>query len=136
MIELSTEASRLIGILLFALITVESGGWYLTKIVRGKAPATDFQLAFARAGHAHAGTLLILGILAAVLTDATQLDGLAAWFARSGVAVAALIMPAGFFFSSMGAGRTTANRWIVLVWLGALLLAAGLATLGIGLLLA
>ncbi|WP_129666797.1 hypothetical protein [Phytoactinopolyspora endophytica] len=134
MFELSTEASRLIGILLLALVTVESGGWYLTRLIRGKLPATDFQRAFARAGHGHAGMFLTLGIVAAVLTDATDLDGAAAWVARSGVAVAAILMPAGFFFSSLGAGRTRPNALIVLVWIGAAVLAAGLVTLGVGLL--
>lgn len=136
MVELSTEATRLIGILLLALVTVESGGWYLTRIIRGAVAATDFQLAFARAGHGHAGMFLTLGIVAAVLTDATDLDGFAAWLARSGIAIAAILMPAGFFFSSIGAGRTKPNRLIVLVWAGALMLAAGLVTLAIGLLTA
>jgi hypothetical protein len=36
----------------------------------------------------------------------------------------------------MGAGRTSPNRLIVLVFAGALLLAAGLTSLGIGLLTA
>ncbi|NED95783.1 hypothetical protein G1H11_10705 [Phytoactinopolyspora alkaliphila] len=136
MLELSAEASRLIGILLLALVTVETGGWYLTRIARRMVPATDFQQSFARAGHGHAGMFLTLGIIAAVLTDATDLDGFAAWLARSGVAVAAILMPAGFFFSSMGAGRTKPNGLIALVWLGAVVLASGLVALGIGLLAA
>lgn len=136
MLELSSEARTLAGVLLLAAITIETGGWYLTRIIRGKAPATDFQNAFARAGHGHAGIFVILGLIAAVLTDATSLDGIAAWLARSGVAIAAIIMPAGFFFSSMGAGRTKPNALIALVWIGAVILAAGLAALGIGLLTA
>lgn len=136
MLELSSEATRLAGILLLAAVTVESGGWYLTRIVRGHVPATDFQRAFARAGHGHAGMFVTLGLITVVLTDATSLDGFAAWVARSGVPIAAILMPAGFFFSSMGAGRTTPNRLIWLVWIGAVVLAAGLATLGVGLLAA
>lgn len=136
MLELSTEATRLAGILLLAAITVESGGYYLTRIVRGSVPATDFQRAFARAGHGHAGMFITLGLVAVVLTDATDLDGFAAWLARSGVAIAAILMPAGFFFSSMGKGRTAPNRLIWLVWIGALMLAAGMGTLGVGLLTA
>lgn len=134
MLELSSEATRLAGILLLAAITIESGGWYLTRIVRGHVPATDFQRAFARAGHGHAGMFVTLGLITAVLTDATSLSGAAAWVARSGVPVAAIVMPAGFFFSSMGPRRTKPNRLIWLVWIGALMLAAGLGTLGIGLL--
>lgn len=136
MLEISSDARTLAGILLLAAVTIESGGWYLTRIVRGAVDATDFQRAFARAGHGHAGMFVTLGLITTVLADATSLDGAALWLARSGVPVAAIVMPAGFFFSSMGAGRTSPNRLIWLVWIGALILAAGLATLGIGLLTA
>lgn len=136
MLELSTEALRLCGILMIAVVTIESGGWYLTRIARGAVPATDFQRSFSRAGHGHAGMFVTLGMVGAVLTDATALEGPAAWVARSGIPLAAILMPAGFFFSSMGAGRTAPNRFIWLVWLGAASLAAGALTLGIGLLTA
>jgi hypothetical protein len=133
---LSDESRILAGILLLSLVTVETGGLYLLKIVRGKAEVTPFQEKFARAGHAHAGTLLVLGLVCQLLADATTQTGLWDWLSRSGVPVAALLMPGGFFFSSMGAGRTSPNRLIVLVFAGALLLAAGLTSLGIGLLTA
>lgn len=136
MLELSSEATRLAGVLLLAAVTIESGGWYLTRIARGAVPATDFQRAFARAGHGHAGMFVTLGLITAILTDATSLDGFAAWVARSGVPVAAIVMPAGFFLSSLGPGRTTPNRLVWLVWIGAAILAAGLVTLGVGLLTA
>ncbi len=136
MLALSAEALRLTGILMIALVTIESGGWYLTRIARGAVPATDFQRSFARAGHGHAGMLVTLGMVGAVLTDATALTGLAEWVARTGIPVAAILMPAGFFFSSMGAGRTAPNRLIWLLWFGAASLAAGALTLGIGLLTA
>jgi hypothetical protein len=45
-------------------------------------------------------------------------------------------MPAGFFFSSVGEDRTSPNGFITLVYTGAIVLAAGLAALGIGLLAA
>ena len=136
MLELSAEARTLAGILLLALITVETGGYYLTRIARGHVPATDFQRSFARAGHGHAGMFVTLGLIAAILADATSYDGALLWIARSFIPIAAIVMPAGFFFSSMGPGRTSANRLIVLVWAGAVILAIGLATLGIGLITA
>ena len=133
---LSAESTTLAGILLLALVTVESGGLYLLAIVRRKAEVTEFQEKFARAGHAHAGVLLLLALLVQPYVDAAGQDGLLGWVSRSGVAVAALLMPGGFFFSSMGAGRTSPNRLIVLVFAGAALLAVSLAGLGIGLLTA
>ena len=133
---LSDESRVLAGILLLALVTVETGGLYLVKLVRGSAPATPFQLAFARAGHAHAGVLLILALVCQLLADATTQSGFWDWLSRSGVAVAALLMPGGFFFSSMGAGRDRPNRLIALVFAGAALLAVSLVSLGVGLLTA
>jgi hypothetical protein len=131
---LSPESTTLAGILLLALVTVESGGLYLLKIVRGRADVTEFQEKFARAGHAHAGVLLLLALLVQPYVDAAGQDGVLGWLSRSGVAVAALLMPAGFFFSSMGAGRTRPNGLIVLVGAGAAVLAVSLTCLGIGLL--
>jgi len=130
----SSDAQHFVGILLLALVTVETGGAYLLKIGRGGAGATDFQKAFARAGHAHAGVLLILAIALQPFADAADLSGLLGWFARSGVAVAALLLPGGFFFSSMGRGRTSPNRWFVLIPVGAVCLAASLVLLGVALL--
>lgn len=133
---LSPSSQRTAGILLLALVTVEWGGLFVLRVVRGQVPATAFQQAFARAGHAHAGVLLTLGLVCQLLVDATSLQGLAAVAARSGVPVAALLMPAGFFLSSMGRAVTRPNRLVVLVYAGAVSLALGVATLGVGLLAA
>ncbi len=133
---LSEESRILAGILLLSLVTVETGGLYLLRVVRGAAEVTPFQEKFARAGHAHAGVLLVLALVCQVLADSTAQSGALDWLSRSGVAVSALLMPGGFFFSSMGAGRTEPNRLVVLVLAGAVLLAASLASLGIGLLTA
>lgn len=48
--------------------------------------------------------------------------------------VAAIVMPAGFFFSAMGKGRERPNRAAVLLVAGGGCLAAGVVMLGIGLL--
>lgn len=133
---MSDESRLLAGILLLSLVTVESGGVYLMAIARGKAPVTAFQERFARAGHAHAGVLLILGLVCQLLADATQQSGVFDWLSRAGVPVAALLMPGGFFFASMGRGRTEPNGFIALVGIGAVVLAVGLVSLGFGLLMA
>ena len=132
---LLSEASRtMAGILFLALVTVETGGLYLVRIVTGREDVTPFQEKFARAGHAHAGVLLVLALVCQPFADAADLAAPWSWLARSGVAAAALVMPGGFFFCSMGKGRTAPNRLIVLVFAGAALLAVSLATLGVGLL--
>ncbi len=133
---LTDESRQLAGILFLALVTVETGGLYMLTIVRGQAEVTAFQEKFARAGHAHAGVLLVLALVCQPFVDATELTGAWEWLARAGVATSALLMPGGFFFSSMGRGRTEPNRLIVLVLAGAVLLGISLATLGVGLLIA
>jgi hypothetical protein len=133
---MSDEARILAGILLLSLVTVETGGLYLLKLWRSSEGVTPFQIGFARAGHAHAGVLLVLSLVALLYVDVAGLSGGWGWLARSGVPVAAILMPAGFFFSSMGKGRTQPNRLIVLVLAGAVMLALGLGTLGVGLLTA
>jgi hypothetical protein len=130
-----TDPTRIIaGIVLLSIVTVEFGGWFLTRIVRGMVPMTDFQKAFARAGHAHAGVLVTLGLVGLILVDQTALTGFWAWVGRLGIPLAAILMSGGFFASSAGKGVTQPNRAIWLLWIGAASLAAGALTLGVGLL--
>jgi hypothetical protein len=132
-----SDISRILaGILLLSLVTVETGGLYLLRLWRSAGRATPFQMGFARAGHAHAGVLLILALTGLLYADAVHLTGPWGWVSRVAVPVAALLMPAGFFFSSLGEGRTSPNGFIALVYTGGAVLAVGLASLGVGLLLA
>jgi hypothetical protein len=108
----------------------------MLRIVRGGVAVTPFQLAFARAGHAHAGVLVILGLVVQPFADAAGLTGAAGWAARSAIPLAAILMSAGFFLSSMGTGRSSPSRLILLVYAGAVALALGALSLGIGLLAA
>lgn len=132
-----TEAARVTaGIALLTIVTIESGGAFLVAVVTGRVPATDLQRRFYRAGHAHAGVLVVLGLVCLVLSDATALEGGWRWVARTGVLVAAILMPAGFFLSAIGRGRTRPSAWVALLPAGAVALAAGVVTLGLGLLTA
>lgn len=133
---LSDSARVVAGIVLLSITTIEFGGTFLLRVVRGGVPMTDFQRAFARAGHAHAGVLVTLGLVGIVLADATTLTGLVGWLARSGIAVSAILMSAGFFLSSLGRDVHRPNRLIVVLWAGAVVLGAGVVSLGIGLLTA
>jgi hypothetical protein len=133
---LSTESQVMAGILFLSLVTIESGGAFMFRVVRGHQPATELQRTFFRAGHAHAGMFVTLGLVSQVFVDATDLSGGFAWVARSGIAVAAILMPAAFFLSVLGREATEPNRLVVLLPIGAAFLAVGAATLGIGLLAA
>jgi hypothetical protein len=133
---MSDESRILAGILILSLVTVETGGLYLLRLFRSPGTATPFQVGFARAGHAHAGVLLVVGLLCQMYADTADLSGAWNWVARSGAPLAAIMMPAGFFFSSMGEGRERPNGLVALVYAGAVLLAVGLTALGVGLLTA
>lgn len=135
MLELSDPARITAGIVLLTVVGIESGGFFLLKVFGGRLATTDLQKSFYRAGHAHAGVLVILGLLCILLAEATSLTGVAHWLAATGVLWAAVLMPAGFFFSAMGEGRTAPNRAVVLIPAGAVLLAAGVVMLAVGLLL-
>lgn len=136
MLELTDAARTTAGVVLLTVVAIESGGAFLVAVVTGRVPATDFQRRYFRAGHAHAGVLVLLGLVCLLLSEATALEGGWRWLARTGVLVAAVLMPMGFFFSAVGDGRTRPNRWAVLLVVGALALAAGVVTLGVGLLAA
>ncbi len=135
-LTLSHDTRSTAGVLLLTLVAVEYGGWYLLRIVRGRVPMTEFQRAFARAGHAHAGVLVTLALVGQILADAARLDGPLALLARDGLWAAAILMSAGFFLSSAGRGVTAPNRFIVLLYAGVVALALGVVALGIGLLAA
>jgi hypothetical protein len=132
--ELSDGARVLAGILLLSLVTVESGGAFMFRVVRGRQPATALQTSFFRAGHAHAGVLLILALVIQLYVDGSDLSGAAEWLARSAVPLAALLMPAGFFLSVLRPGAEQPNRLVLMIPVGATVLGIGLATAGIGLL--
>jgi hypothetical protein len=63
----------LLGALLLSLITVETGGWFLTRVARGAFPANTLQKDFFRAGHAHAAVLLVLSVAVIPLLDTVTL---------------------------------------------------------------
>jgi hypothetical protein len=119
-----------IGILLLALVTVESGGLFLKRVVGGSVPTNDLQKGFFRAGHAHAAVLLVLGMVILTVIDAADIDGWWSIIARNGVPAAAILMPAGFFLSVIGTDPKKPNRFVVLLWIGVVSLTAGLIAAG------
>lgn len=56
-----------------SLVTVEYGGWALLSFLTAREGLTDPQKSFFRAGHAHAGVLLILSLVfSCISTGATS----------------------------------------------------------------
>lgn len=118
-VQLSPTSRRIAGLLLLSLVTVEFGGYFLTRVASGEEELTGFQVGFSRAGHAHAGVLIVLSLVCLLLADATGLRGGMGYVARLAIPAAAILMSAGFFLSSAGEGTTEPNSMIVILWLGA-----------------
>ena len=88
---------------------------------------------FFRAGHAHAGVIVILSLVCQVLADAAVLPEPLIWLVRIGVPLAAILISAGFFFSMLPPTATQPSGAVSLIYVGALILAVSVVTLGIGL---
>lgn len=132
--EFSSAAQTMIGITLITIPTVEYGGYFLlSQLPKRDVIKSDFQAAFFRAGHAHAGVLILLVLLAQIFIDALTWDDPILWALRIGFFVSPLLVSGGFFFSAM-TDPERPNRLIVLIYIGAIVLSISLIALGLGLL--
>jgi hypothetical protein len=132
----SSESRRLAGLLLLILPTVMVGGVsILTLLINDPAYMRNpLRQDLWRAGHAHAGVLLLLSLIVLRYADEADLTARLKGFVRLAAPSAAILMPAGFFLSVLESDATAPNALIVLAYLGAAVLAAGIFILGIGLL--
>jgi hypothetical protein len=134
---MSDASKQLAGILFVLVPTIEYGGWSLLHMIARRIPGyldNPVRQNLFRAGHAHAGVLLILALVGILYVDQSDLSPGTRTLVRTGLALAPILMPAGFFFSVLRPDADRPNRLIVLVYLGALSLAAAAVTLGVSLL--
>ena len=132
---LSPATTITAAIILLTVVAIAYGGVFLMKVSKGNSPTNDLQKTFFRAGHAHAGVLVILGLVIKLYFELAAVSGV--WAAlSSGVLWAAILMPAGFFLSVLGRDPKRPSKLIALLWLGAASLVVGLVSASIGLLLA
>lgn len=131
-----SNATKLIcGILLITVPTIQYGGTFLLSILSNKDQKfTEFQRSMMRAGHAHAGVLVILAIIAQILIDQARLPDTLGWTVRIGFVLAPLLVSGGFFGGAMGSDKP--GSLIALLWIGVVVLAASVITLGVGLIAA
>jgi hypothetical protein len=123
------------GVVLLTVIGIAYGGTFLLRVFRGDVPANDLQKSFFRAGHAHAGVLVILGLLTMLYMQLNEVGQ--PWSTLSfGVIAAAVFMPTGFFLSVIGRDPQRPNGFIGVLWFGAACLTVGLAAAGTGLIVA
>src|SRR5688500_10183605 len=131
------ESRRLAGIILILVPAVAFGGASLLSMIVGQAPGyldNPVRQDLWRAGHAHAGIMLIIALVLLRYVDETQLRGGWLWLARPGAAIAAIVMPLGFFLSVLSPEATEPSALIGLVPIGGLFLLGAVITTGVGLL--
>jgi uncharacterized membrane protein len=130
------EPRRLAGVLLIILPTVMYGGVSLLAMLIHDPRYMENPLRqnLWRAGHAHAGVLLVLSLVALRYVDEAALSAIWTWIARVFIPVAAVLMPLGFFLSVVSPSATSPNAFIYSTYIGAGFLAVGVLVLGVGLL--
>lgn len=125
------------GILLITVPAVQYGGLTLLHFMRRRTPGyieNPMRRALFTAGHAHAGVLVILALVALLYVDQTSFSGTVKELLRWAFVLPPILMPAGFFLSVASPRVTRPGPLINLAYLGAAALAAGVLTLGAGLL--
>lgn len=122
------------GILLVSLPTVVYGGTSLLQMLIGEPSymANPLRQDLWRAGHAHAGVLLTLALVALLYVDEAHLSDRWKGFVRTTIPLSVLFFPLAFFLSVLSPTATKPNGMIYLAYVGATLLFAGLLVLGIG----
>lgn len=133
---MSRESRRLAAILLIVFPTVIFGGASLLSMIVGEVEGyqdNPLRQDLWRAGHAHAGVLLVLSLVILRYVDEAQLSARVKSLTRSAAPVAAILLPVAFFLSVLSPDADEPNALIYLAFVGAVILVAGLLTLGVGL---
>ena len=132
---MSSAARLMTGITLVTVPSIIFGGLTILGVltsgaagIPGGLQLTSAQYALYRAGHAHAGVLVILSIVLQVLLDHARLPVGMAWSTRVAAPLAAIFVSGGYF----GFAHVPALR--VLLYAGAALVAFATLTAGVGLL--
>jgi hypothetical protein len=119
---------------LLLLVSVEYGGWSLLGFLTGRGQLGEFREQFFRAGHAHAGVLLVLSLVYFLYLDRTGYSTGVQWLAGL-LLLLGIMAQSGGFFIHLGLGqKNRSSLGTIVTRTGALLLAAALITLAIGLL--
>ncbi len=96
---MTREARLLGGIILTTVPSIQYGGYFLLTSLMNKTSGymdNPLRQIFFRAGHTHAGVIVILSLVCQILADAALLPPSLLWTARIEVPLAAILISAGF----------------------------------------
>jgi hypothetical protein len=131
---MSRESRLTAGILLILLPAVVYGETSILSLLIGDPDYAQNELRqdLWRAGHAHAGVLLVLSLVTLRYVGGANLPERLKSFARHSIP-AAILLPAAFFLAVLSPDATEPNAMIYLAFVGAVSMASGVLVLGIGL---
>ena len=131
---MSPDTRLMFGLSLILVPTIVYGGLTVLGVVTnrlmgspGPTNLTATQIAFYRAGHAHAGVLTLLAMLLQIAVNYAAIPSLLVWPVRVGAIAASILVSGGFF--------AVAHRQSlrIIFYTGAFLVAATTLTVGVGL---
>ncbi|MER7614876.1 hypothetical protein [Nonomuraea wenchangensis] len=134
---MSTMSLTVAGVVLITVPTIVFGGVSLLTFLMRDVPGyrdNPVRRGLWRAGHAHAGVLVLFALVAMLYVDQTSLPEGVRTLTRVLIVAAPILMPLGFFLSVARPGDTRPNKLIWLTVAGGAGLAVGTLTLGVGLL--
>jgi hypothetical protein len=131
---MSPDTRLMFGLSLILVPTIVYGGLTVLGVVTnrvmgspGPPNLTATQIAFYRAGHAHAGVLTLLAMLLQIAVDYAAIPSVLVWPVRVGALAASILVSGGFF-------AVAHQRWLrIVLYTGAVLVAATTLTVGVGL---
>ena len=130
-----SDASRwMVAIAFISLPTIAFGGYFLLSILKkqvGTENITSIQREYFKAGHAHAGVLVILSIIGQLVLDYSLFNETLVWAMRIGLFAAPLLISGGFFGGAPRTSESKPGGLVKLIPLGAIVMS--LTTLGVGL---
>jgi hypothetical protein len=126
--------SRWAGGLLLLLVTVMFGGVSLLRILAAGDILDDWQVSQFRAGHAHAGLLIVLSLIYVILLERTRWSDRARSLIMATLLAGGLAQSGGFFLHMLVGEPGTFSAGIALTLAGAALLAVAVIALGVELL--
>src|SRR4030088_3163854 len=133
---MTREAKMFCGLILITVPTIQYGGYFLLRSLVDKASGymdNPLRQNFFRAGHAHAGVIVILSLICQLLADSALLPASLLWAVRIAVPLAAILIPAGFFLSMLSPTAAQPGPAVGLTYVGMVSLAVGVLLLGVGL---